>query len=171
MILRKVMSLALAIGMLGAAFLAFAVPVSAADQPDGQVTTNNYKGAQQDLFFWYDSIFFQVEYKIGSEFAGAPIDVRVCDIGGNTVGGVWKDTYYDSGYKWITVNTNSSVGAKPGFYDSWWNDFYFSYGGGPNQYMQPGMTYYIEARQHNTSINLFTSQLSILQNQIVITPD
>jgi predicted RNA-binding Zn-ribbon protein involved in translation (DUF1610 family) len=179
MMLRKILSLAMALGMLGTAFLVFAVPVSAADTPGGQITTNKSDGSAQDLFFPGNAIYFQVEYKIGTYLTGAPIDVRVRDIGGNSVGTINYNGPTDSNYDWVLVYTNISepTPSEAGFFNSWTTNvmstiMWFETNGAPGQNgpMLPGQTYYIEARQHNTSEILFSSPLSILQQGIVITP-
>ena len=151
--LKKTISIALAISMFAVAFAALGV--NAAAGPTGEISAKDSKGITQEIFFPGEKVYFMLEYKFDGAYAYGDFTVNLIDTGGDQVGGS------------VSIYTNGQ-GADVGRNTSW-----LPLGSGIGPLIPWGQapgTYSLQAILVNTSDILCSDQIEIKNPAITVTP-
>jgi len=150
--LKKTISIALAISMFAVAFAALGV--SAADGPEGKIVAKDGKGVTQGIFFPSEVTYFELTYTFDGDNEFGRFQVSLIDIGGNSLGAI------------SPINTNGSGATEAGLYKSW---FWGTWLNVP--WWTPAGTYTLQALLMNTSQILCSTPIEIKNAAITVTPD
>lgn len=142
--LRRLISVALAMSMIAAALAAINV---AAEDLTGSIVAKNDSGDTQELFFSYENLQYTLAFQVDGNPSAADFTLRLVDFAGNQM-------------SWRAVATTSD-----GIYHSIGNWTWFSLWG-----LADG-DYWMKATLDSTGQMLFSRQVSVISEKIEIEPD
>jgi len=150
--LKKTISIALAISMFAVAFAALGV--SAADGPEGKIVAKDIKGITQGIFFPGERVYFQLDYSFDGDSEYGLFQVSLIATGGHTL-------------DWIgPIHTNGSGATEAGMYKSWFWGTWLDIPGGTS-----AGTYTLQALLLNTSEILCSTPIEIKIASITVSPE
>jgi len=144
--IRKVISVALAICMLTTAFIAMNV---AGEDLNCIIQAKDNAGDDKEIFFNYETVDFRIDFDVDGEGKDVEFTIYLRDSGGNNI-------------DWQGITTNVD-----GVYRSW----NFSTGFDLWLYWPPDGTYLLDAVLDSTGQLLATEEITVISEKIEIVPD